>query len=1407
MTDMLNQIAEKWFAWQLSMFWQVGLLIVIVAGLDLLIKKWAWPQIRYALWLLILVKLVLPPSLTSPMSFTAEIPFMAKEAATKIGQLQTPPQKIKTVNLIQPVATKETIQPTEAVSFTPIVLTAETAHAVSPVSPKAYALSIWLAGVVILSSWLIIRLSNLRREHIKSRVSNLPERLKNLLASTTQTLGLKKAPQVILTNKVNCPAVLGVFRPVLLMPADKLRNMTSQDAEHIFLHELAHIKRGDLFVHAVYMILQIAYWFNPLLWLTRKHLQNLRELCCDATVARILREKTIGYRQTLLEAARQLLAQPVDPGLGLLGLFENSSWLVDRLRWLEKKSWRYRPLRIATIFVLISLMTACVLPMANPGPPKLVIKGIVTDLQTGEPIAGAKVFDDGYGPAPDWNKIKPDQRAEWGAITNSKGEYSFLTWPEHHSIKAEISGFKAGRKTLYSGHFTLNKKDEEVFDFALKPEKSPLEATVSIKQIMKLAQKKAKSLNHEYIGTEHILLVIAEEKGVASDILNNAGIDKDKLSAEIMKAIKKGTKPVVKKSLLITPRAQQAIDYAVRQAGDENNLDTRDILLGLMQVEDGIAAQVLKNLGLEKEKVINFAPEPKKGTGEKEGARAQEQRSKENEKRQDSFSATLSNGTTVELVNVCDYPGEKPRCWRPNGTESKEKLFVKRERNYSDGKFGFIIKANGPNDFSFAWNEIEGSNGYHGSCAVIDEKDKPLEGFEAAIVKEYKGGDTTNLRVGTATGYWKTIASHNGKGMTTTSGRDILFSSAYEGNNFVGITVSSPWDRNRVERIVAVDKDGQTHITKNIGSVASGEIDQMTAKFNGIKLEDIAEFHFQTRSYEWVEFKNVSLKPGFKTDVQIGTDVQTGSSTGEDSQKSAEQAEEQKDASRYKELLSKSVTVDIDKSPDGSGLTVQYAVIGICETAGVPYQWSKSAKLTESKCRNYIEPIHIKNEVASDAVKNILKPLGLSYGLDTNGLYLYHSDSQTPVEQIAEEKAAPNIDSLLADVNGMLMEMQPYLAEIQAEAVKLQELKTQNASEDQIKASENRIKELGKKIDAIGSKWGKKMDSTGEQLGKDIQTRAENNREYWEQFGEKMAELGERMGKWGEQFGQQMQEKYGHKNNTYDAGKNNYEKTETLSQLFPEGSLLVVDIPDGKVTITGGSRKDCYVIAKIKAEDRSEIEQIKLNLKEENGKIIITLDNSDNRKVRGITRGISVDMNINLPYKASVQCQIGDGSFICSQLEGKITASVGDGTVDIIKLTGDAKINLGDGKVYVEDAKFADRCDVQIGDGMAILENIRGKAHYEIDIGDGTAKVAYAKDADGVGHMEVDVADGKIEFGSPANMSAKIAAEVKDGKIQTSLPLTIERKEDGDGAELGGTLGTGEGYVELKVNDGSIVIY
>nr|MBC8391774.1 carboxypeptidase-like regulatory domain-containing protein [Deltaproteobacteria bacterium] len=139
-----------------------------------------------------------------------------------------------------------------------------------------------------------------------------------------------------------------------------------------------------------------------------------------------------------------------DPGLGLLGLFENSNWLVTRLRWLEKKTWKNRPLRIATVITLVAVMTACVLPMANR--PEFAVTGTVTDAETGQPIAGAEIYDDGYND----NKIK--------TVTDEQGRFTLKTANEEHNISAKADGYQPQKKGLYTFPFANNKN----FNFDLE---------------------------------------------------------------------------------------------------------------------------------------------------------------------------------------------------------------------------------------------------------------------------------------------------------------------------------------------------------------------------------------------------------------------------------------------------------------------------------------------------------------------------------------------------------------------------------------------------------------------------------------------------------------------------------------------------------------------------------------------------------------------------------------------------------------------------------------------------------------------------------------------------------------------------------------------------------------------------
>ena len=126
------------------------------------------------------------------------------------------------------------------------------------------------------------------------------------------------------------------------------------------------------------------------------------------------------------------------------------------------------------------------------------------------------------------------------------------------------------------------------------------------RKVMALANQEAQRLNHEYIGTEHILLgLVKEGSGVGANVLKNLDIDLRKVRIEVEKLVKTGPEMVTMGKLPQTPRAKKVIEYAIEEARNLNHnyVGTEHLLLGLLREHDGVAAQVLMNLGLKLEEV------------------------------------------------------------------------------------------------------------------------------------------------------------------------------------------------------------------------------------------------------------------------------------------------------------------------------------------------------------------------------------------------------------------------------------------------------------------------------------------------------------------------------------------------------------------------------------------------------------------------------------------------------------------------------------------------------------------------------------------------------------------------------------------------------------------------------------
>jgi len=170
--------------------------------------------------------------------------------------------------------------------------------------------------------------------------------------------------------------------------------------------------------------------------------------------------------------------------------------------------------------------------------------------------------------------------------------------------------------------------------------------TERAKRVLELAQQEAQRFNHEYIGTEHVLLgLVKEGSGVAANVLRNMEVDLRKIRLEVEKIVQSGPDMVTMGKLPQTPRAKKVVEYSIEEARSlgHNYVGTEHILLGLLREQEGVAARVLMNLGLKlddvREEVLNLlGAEPGGG----EGAGPEGRKGKSKTPALDSFGRDLT---------------------------------------------------------------------------------------------------------------------------------------------------------------------------------------------------------------------------------------------------------------------------------------------------------------------------------------------------------------------------------------------------------------------------------------------------------------------------------------------------------------------------------------------------------------------------------------------------------------------------------------------------------------------------------------------------------------------------------------------------------------------------------------------
>ena len=341
--ETLNRFGESalHFAW--PMLWQSSLLIAVLFTIDFALRRRVRAAVRYGLWLVLLAKLLLPPSLALP---TSAAWWLFPATATR-----KPPTARFVVSYGSDTDPRPPLQP--APVFTPPR---------PSLSAAAWIVPVWGALSFGLLVWMTARWRQVARD--VKRAAPAPAWLDELFNVAKSSIGLRRAVRLRVTDQAMSPAVCGLFRPVILLSQSLVQKLPPAQLRAVLLHELTHLRRGDVWMNCAQALVQIVYWWHPLLWFANARIRRVREEAVDDAVMLTLRDEAETYAPTLLEVAKLAFHRPL-ASLGLVGILESRSALRQRIeRLVNFHAPRKAGLTIASLLGILTF-TALAVPMGE----------------------------------------------------------------------------------------------------------------------------------------------------------------------------------------------------------------------------------------------------------------------------------------------------------------------------------------------------------------------------------------------------------------------------------------------------------------------------------------------------------------------------------------------------------------------------------------------------------------------------------------------------------------------------------------------------------------------------------------------------------------------------------------------------------------------------------------------------------------------------------------------------------------------------------------------------------------------------------------------------------------------------------------------------------------------------------
>ena len=474
--DMLGEPVWQRLTWTLLHFLWQGLAVAAVVATLL----YVWPvrraHNRYLIYLSALIAMAVCPLVTFMVIDVPESAMVASretemevEVPLAPDPLPAPrPEFVATDIHIEPTspAVLEDASPLEGSEAAPLVpAPSDVENSASlpvPVTPETklrqyidaiqpYALIAWIAGVLLLAvrlsmSWLHVRWLAWGRRVV-------PTDLADKAATLGERLGLRFPPRICVSEKIREAIVVGLWRPLVLLPASWLTEMTPEVLEAVIAHELAHVRRLDLWVNLLQRLMETLLFYHPAVWWLSRRVSVQREMCADELAVGATSKRLV-YATALEQLGRMRLGQTA-PQLGA-SIGGNKMVLLSRVGNIlglsaSTKRARWWPVALLAMAVPLAIWLAS-MSIASPPQNEIQAEEVIddtADTSTSEDVVDETEEEASWGEAAEGVQVRlRAAKSRWNegtvarlwADVRNQGERNLFVCTQFNRCELEVDG-------------------------------------------------------------------------------------------------------------------------------------------------------------------------------------------------------------------------------------------------------------------------------------------------------------------------------------------------------------------------------------------------------------------------------------------------------------------------------------------------------------------------------------------------------------------------------------------------------------------------------------------------------------------------------------------------------------------------------------------------------------------------------------------------------------------------------------------------------------------------------------------------------------------------------------------------------------------------------------------------------